>query len=575
MHVNDIVGRGLGSSSDGTHDRLQLLVRAGELFHQSLDLEKTLYNVARMAVESFAQLCLFDLIDEISGNLYVSVGAHYDPEIEGSLKAVVAPLLHAEDRGVHPARIVAQSGRSFFVSKFDDGEFSRHAASDEHEAFMRRMRYSSKIVVPVTAHAFVFGALTFVRTEGAPSFDLSDVQAAEELGRRAGLAVANAKQYHREQHVADTLQLAFLNDEFPRRTNLRFHAIYRGADETPVGGDWYDAFELGGEIVLTVGDVTGKGTEAARLMVQLRHWIRLAAVVSNDPAQMLELLNRAIALERKASLATAFIGVLNAESTQLRYASAGHPSPFIRRTSDDVIQLIGSELPLGAVSDPGYTSHEANVSDAALLVLYTDGLSEVGRDPVAGEQAIRTLLEDDAILHSGNPARYLQRVLDGNRALDDVAIMSLRFGENGGHWQFDVSDSAAAYAIKRKVLEAVIDALGDKADLGGCELIFGELVGNALRYAPGRLSLSLSTDEHGVLLHVMDDGPGFDGFRTLPYNVWSESGRGLFIVNAIAESLDIRHLPAYGSYIKVMLPMAKFGINSTDIAAARVKRVAP
>src|ERR1700694_4724683 len=107
---------------DATQRRLTLLVRAGELFHRSLNLEETLSNVAHTAVESFAELCLFDLIDENTGLLYVSVGAHRDPLIESSLKAMVTPLLQSETRGIHPARHVAQTGESFFVPIFRSEE---------------------------------------------------------------------------------------------------------------------------------------------------------------------------------------------------------------------------------------------------------------------------------------------------------------------------------------------------------------------------------------------------------------------------------------------------------------------
>jgi len=345
--------RSTSRSSDKTEKRLGLLVRAGELFHQSLDLEQTLGNVARMAVESFAELCLFDLIDEASARLYVSVGAHRDPEIETTLKASVTPLLHSESRGIHPARRVAQSGRSFYVRVFDEPTILEHASSDEHERFMRRMGYHSKIVVPVAAQSEVFGALTFVRTTGAEPFEPEDVQAAEELGRRAGLAVANAKQYLREQHVADTLQRAFLNDDPPQRPFLRFHALYRGAqDGSALGGDWYDAFEAGDRIVMTVGDVTGKGLDAARLMVQIRQWVRLAAVVSADPGEMMRLLNRAMLLERKEALATAFIGVLERDAKTLAFCSAGHPPPLLKEASGKTTALEAPDVRSGRSSTP-------------------------------------------------------------------------------------------------------------------------------------------------------------------------------------------------------------------------------
>ncbi len=132
------------SGEDATRRRLALLVRAGELFHRSLDLRETLSNVARTAVESFADLCLVDLIDERTSRLYLCLGAHRDPEIEEVLADLVTPLLQAETRRTHPARQVSQTGTTFFVPVFDEQTLLEHASSAQHEAFMRRMKYRSR-----------------------------------------------------------------------------------------------------------------------------------------------------------------------------------------------------------------------------------------------------------------------------------------------------------------------------------------------------------------------------------------------------------------------------------------------
>ncbi len=546
----------LDTAIDATQQRLTLLVRAGELFHRSLDLNETLYNVARTAVESFAELCLFDLIDEKTNRLYVSVGAHRDPTIESSLKAMVTPILQREDRGIHPARYVAQSGESFFVPVFDERTLLEHASSDQHEAFMRLMLYRSKIVVPVIAHGDIFGALTFVRTAGSQPFEMGDMQAAQELGRRAGLAVANAKQYSREQHVAETLQRAFLNDELPDTDTLQFNAMYQGAQvDSALGGDWYDAFAVDGKIVMTIGDVTGKGVDAARLMVQLRQWVRMAAVVCPEPARMMVLLNRALVLEGRDELATAFIAIIDEERRCISYASAGHPPPIAKPVKGEPYALGGAPgVPLGVSPATDYVQYAARLDDVVLMVFYTDGLTEADRDPVQGQAAVETLLSTDEALIAANPARYVSRLVSGKATRDDMAILTVRFGATQGRWTFDVSDSAAAYAIKRDFTAEVQAVYGDGADINSCEMIFSELVGNVLRYAPGRLSLGLSADARGLWLHVMDDGPGFDGPPSLPEDVWSESGRGLYLVAALAEKLEIRRLPAYGTYVKALLP---------------------
>jgi len=93
--------------------RLTLLVRAGDIFHQSLDVSATLNNVARLAVESFADLCLFDLIDDRSDRLFVTAAAHRDPSMEATLGSV-SSLLYLEEFGEHPVVQVTRTGEPFF-----------------------------------------------------------------------------------------------------------------------------------------------------------------------------------------------------------------------------------------------------------------------------------------------------------------------------------------------------------------------------------------------------------------------------------------------------------------------------
>jgi len=135
-----------------------------------------------------------------------------------------------------------------------------------------------------------------------------------------GQAVANAKQFHREQYVAETLQRSFLPSVFPSRAGLELSAHYRpGSTEADVGGDWYDAFENeSGDVVLTIGDVTGKGVEAARLMVLMRQAIRVAALSTSEPKAIADTCNRLLLVEGAERLASAFIGVLEPHTRRLK-----------------------------------------------------------------------------------------------------------------------------------------------------------------------------------------------------------------------------------------------------------------
>jgi serine phosphatase RsbU (regulator of sigma subunit)/anti-sigma regulatory factor (Ser/Thr protein kinase) len=544
---------------DRTQERLTLLVRAGEMFHRSLEVDETLDNVAQMAVESFADLCLFDLVDEQSDRLYVTAGAHRDPSMDKVLKNVGSSLLYDTALGVHPAVRVTETGVPFFVAVFDDEAIRAHAASIEHAQFMRRMGYRSKIVVPVVAQSHIFGALTFVRTSSAEAFDEQDVRAAQELGRRAGLAVANAKQYHREQHVAATLQRAFLSQDFPKRDGLIFHGVYRpGKGDVQLGGDWYDAFETGdGSIVITIGDVTGKGIEAARLMVQLRQSVRIAVTFSRDPGEILHIVNEALLFDRTDALATALVCTISPDTRTLRYASAGHPPAFLRWKHKELELLGRASPPLGVASGIVFEATDVLIEDEALLVLYTDGVTEVTRDPIAGEAMLREVVLNEAALQAANPARYIERAVVGGHAQDDVAIMTVRFGETATQWRFDVGDPAAAYAIKRSLflwLGTIAKATDE--EMQACEVIFSELIGNAVRHAPGPLSISAAVEAGEVVLHMIDEGPGFDRVPSLPSDLWAESGRGLFLISELSNGVTVSRLPGYGSYVRVRLPLS-------------------
>jgi serine phosphatase RsbU (regulator of sigma subunit)/anti-sigma regulatory factor (Ser/Thr protein kinase) len=540
-------------------ERLELLVRAGEMFHQSLNLRETLYNVARVAVESFADLCLFDLLDERSGRLYVTAGTHRDVSFEGDLKSMGSSILYDSEFRVHPAVRVARTGVPFFVPVMDQEQITAHAVSPAHADFMRRMDYRSKIVVPVVLQSSIYGALTFVRTADNESFTARDVQFAQELGRRAGLAVANAKQYHREQHAAATLQDAFLVQQLPDRPGVSFNALYRpSGDAAKLGGDWYDAFHtVDGSTVITIGDISGKGIDAARLMVQVRQSVRVAATITRDPAEMLRIVNDVLFLDGSEALATTFIGVLDPEVAHLTYASAGHPPAFLRRRDGRIEALSTGSLPIGIGKETLFRSDVARIEADALLLLYTDGLSEITRDPVAGEAMILQLLKAEAVLHAGNPARYFERLLGSKQPSDDIAIMTVRFARPGDReWRFDAGDPTVAYGIQRELIQrATSSGSHSKEDVDTCHLIVSELIGNVVRHAPGALSVSISFDAEGVWLHMIDEGPGFEFRSTLPKNLWSESGRGLFLIAALARSITVEPLPGSGSYIRVCLPL--------------------
>lgn len=559
------------SSADGRdRERLDLLVRAGEIFHQSLDVVETLNNVARLAVEAFSDLCLFDLVDDQSERLFVTAAAHRDPQKAEALSSV-SNILYVEEFGVHPVVQVSRTGVPFFLPHIDEDVIVSHAASRQHEQWMRRFGYRSKIVAPVVGQSHIFGALTFVRTDTANEFDTADLAFAIEIGRRAGLAVANAKQFHREQYVAETLQRAFLPSSFPAVEGIGFSAHYRpGSTEADIGGDWYDAFEnADGDIVLTIGDVTGKGIEAARLMVLMRQAIRVAALDLREPDHIADTCNRLLLAEGKERLASAFIGILNPRTFELRYCSAGHAPPFVRHADATVSQLESPSAPLGAFGDVTFERHSITIDKGSMLTLYTDGIIENSRDVLYGEAMLANVLRSDAVRHAANPAEFVERVAAQQALRDDIAILVLDFGVKEMRWQFQAADARAAYVMREEFSTALITLCGvDDEELSSCSVIFAELIGNAVRHAPGALSVSLELRRGDVILHVIDSGPGFAYHPQLPSDIWAESGRGLFLVSTLARDVSVEALAGRGSHVYVTLPVTCMAGNRPPQRAA-------
>ena len=157
------------------------------------------------------------------------------------------------------------------------------------------------LLVPMLAGGRAIGVISLVSAESRRTFASADVQLAEELGRRAGTAVENARLYRERSHIAATLQRGLLPDELPTIPGLRLASLYRPAGaENLVGGDFYDAFETSTGWMLLVGDVTGRGADAAARTGQARHTLRTAGLLLGDPGDALEQLNLALTAAREA-----------------------------------------------------------------------------------------------------------------------------------------------------------------------------------------------------------------------------------------------------------------------------------
>lgn len=369
--------------------------------------------------------------------------------------------------------------------------------------------------------------------------------------------------YEREHAIATSLQHAALPAALPDIPGFQFDAFYESAqDEANIGGDWYDAVCLNdGRILISVGDVAGSGLEAAVTMAAMRQAIRAVAQVYADPLTMLDAADRTLKEQHPGSMVTAFVGVVDPVTHSMKYASAGHPPPLLREPDGTITMLRAQSLPLGLRLRDDRSEAVARVAPGSLAVFYTDGLSESTRDVFDGERRLCAALEDPLVRNSDHPATAIKEaVFAGASAVDDVAVLAMRVGSADRlgamrRWYFESADEYSAIAVRRQVVEE-LHLRGASADaLFSSELIFGELLGNVVRYAPGPVEVVLNFASKSPVLHVLDAGRGFTLIPRLPTDLLSERGRGLFLIWTLGEDFNVDTRPEGGAHARVVLPM--------------------
>ena len=238
----------------------------------------------------------------------------------------------------------------------------------------------TRLVVPMMASGRVLGALTF--ESHARTFDTQDVLVAEDFALRAGAAVENARLYRAASEIARALQTSLLPPVLPDIPGAKLAAAYHPAGQgLEVGGDFYDVFSTReGQWYLVIGDVCGKGAEAAAVTALTRYTIRSAAARERSPAAILRWVDEAMLTQNGAGGRFCTVACVHVDVSgpvaQATVACGGHPLAVVRR-ADGQVELFGTPgTLLGLLGDVELPEASTELRPGDSLVLYTDGLTE-------------------------------------------------------------------------------------------------------------------------------------------------------------------------------------------------------
>jgi serine phosphatase RsbU (regulator of sigma subunit) len=326
------------------------------------------------------------------------------------------------------------------------------ARDAEHREILRRLGLKSYMIVPLVARGRTLGAISLVSAESGQRYGPAELELAEELARRAALAVDNARLYRGRLQVARTLQEGLLPARLPKVPEVEVGLRYQSAGEVDVGGDFYDLFDTRmadhsgpsepySSWGVVIGDVSGKGAEAAAVLSLARYTIRTVATRESHPSAVLDGLNEAMLRQRREHDSYKFCTVVYAKletnegntehGAKVTVCCGGHSPPFLLKADGSILKIGQPGRVLGVFDDANLTEQEAHLAPGDALVLYTDGVVEA-RSPEGiffGEERLMTILRSSVALDASTMASRIEGAVmnfQEQNPRDDIAILVLR-----------------------------------------------------------------------------------------------------------------------------------------------------
>jgi serine phosphatase RsbU (regulator of sigma subunit)/anti-sigma regulatory factor (Ser/Thr protein kinase) len=498
---------------------LALFADATKALTSSFDLDVVLNDLARLVSGRFADACLIDLV-----------------EPDGDLRRAAAAV--AEGPEELPASLVSVKSPAGQEDLAQEALLSGGPQLAVEEGW-------SAVIAPLKGRQGMLGVLRLVQPTPPANTLEQTVKLAEELARRASIAVDNARLFARQRTVSETLQQSLLPDHLPDIPGLTTAARYvPGGPDVDIGGDWYDVMQLpGAAIGLALGDVVGRGERAAALMGQLRNAVRAYAFEGRTPAEVMAHVNGLLLDAGSEHMATMVFGVLDAETGEFRFVSAGHPPPLLI-TATGHARFLESRNgpPVGSLPTARYSEGSAVIDSGATLLFYTDGLVEDRATPLEeGLCRLREAAQDGPAELEAFCSHVMRRALGKTPCEDDVALLAVKLMPLEDELWMRVPAQPGALAPLRATLRRwLVRAGASDAELYELLTACGEACTNAIRHASGPLRSEFEVEAllvgDGVEIRVRDHG----SWRERRGDV---GGRGLPIIEAYVDELDITRSP--------------------------------
>ncbi len=404
--------------------RLQALIEADAALGGTLNLERLAARLADFVIHQGAALVAVDVLREgvVPAALTVTRLGTVGRELVamGDVLAASRAMYRITELGDKQVR--ADAGETAWWSFDDPGQAEQVAA------------VSGEIVsLPLVTRGRIMGRLSAV-AGGRGVWSPGRVELLSAVAQRAGTALLQAELYSERGRVAAAFRGNLVPLDLAEVAGFDVAVEYRPMHElASLGGDFYDVFPLqDGRWALVVGDVCGKGVDAAALAAPARHSLRAAVLAASAPAGALHVLNDALLLERSTRFLTAAIALLDLATNEVAIATAGHPAPRVLRAGGEVEPVATKGHLLGVVGGVRFQEVTVRLERGDALVLFTDGLTEA-RSPggsTFGEErldaALRMVARLPAKALTESAAGALDAWVGAGGPADDVVVLAAR-----------------------------------------------------------------------------------------------------------------------------------------------------